>query len=76
MTFDSTNRICKAMLEMLTNPRGNTMSDRWGPSVDCTQCGRACSRIAIKYCEECGQEMCTSCWDEHVCETPEAEDAG
>ena len=74
MTFDATNRICKSMFEMLNNPRGNTMSDRWG-SETCSECCNTKSRLEFATCGLCFKTMCKECLEGyHKCETPEAED--
>jgi len=50
------------------------MSDRWGPSVDCQECGLACSASEVKTCGLCSKTMCKHCLDgDHKCETPETE---
>lgn len=41
--------------------------DRWGPSVDCHECGQACSQVEIVICPLCEQSMCSNCLHEHQC---------
>lgn len=66
-------QVINAMFEMLRNPGGQTM-DRWGESVDCEECGQACSQIEIETCVVCNMTICKSCIEIHNCEIPEAKD--
>lgn len=44
------------------------MSDRWGPSVVCIECGQAVSQIDMFYCGKCDKPMCADCLVCHECE--------
>jgi len=44
------------------------MSDRWGPSEDCTVCGQVISMIDWRTCPRCEESMCKECIENHVCE--------
>ena len=40
------------------------MSDRWGPSIDCPECGQTCSAIDMRYDEETERTLCKDCIEE------------
>uniref|UniRef100_A0A6M3JEV7 Uncharacterized protein n=1 Tax=viral metagenome TaxID=1070528 RepID=A0A6M3JEV7_9ZZZZ len=46
------------------------MSDRWGPSETCIECGEAVSAIDLQECPACQHVMCTWCVDRsyHPCD--------
>lgn len=50
------------------------MSDRWGASIDCDECGQVCSYIGLSTCFECHKDICDDCIDDHVCAVLELED--
>ena len=50
------------------------MSDRWGPSVDCPECGHTVSQIELQECPRCEQVMCKHCIsNNHDCTLIEAQ---
>lgn len=40
------------------------MSDRWGPSIDCPECGQTCSSIDMRYDDETGETLCKDCYEQ------------
>ena len=42
------------------------MSDRWGPGVDCEQCGKTVSFGHLHYDEESEKNLCDECRNDKV----------